>query len=439
MLLNTDDYITQCTNHLSDTSTYRLASNYPRCDIKKQLRNTIISFKPQICQYSKKLYEFLLSEPDHCRIPQFYGIPKIHKKFTRVPPIRPIVSQCSSMLNPTARFVDHVLQPLAQAYGDYLHNSTSLSLVLQNFSVPEDAILVTLDVSNLYPSILQTDMLRIVYDEMVQHRHLLLFDPNLIIKLLYTNINHNYFEFTSLIFQQIKGTAMGAPFSPTVANIYMSVTIRRFLRTQTKRPLLLSRYIDDIFLIWTYTVKDLIQFLTNMNNFNSALRYTHHYSSSSVDFLDLTIYKGPLFPFTSILDTKTFQKSHNLYQYLHYTSCHQKTVYQSIISREFVRYVRTNTSELNYDIMKNLFKKRLLARGYPKKLVETTSATVLYKNRRQFLTNSKVPQPKYYPPLYKCPLPPQYKLLKHIVLENYRTLQNKCAAVYPTKICHTTG
>ena len=37
---------------------------------------------------------------------------------------------------------------------------------------------------------------------------------------------------------------MGAAFSPTVANIYMSVTLQNFLCTQTKQ---LVRYIDDIF------------------------------------------------------------------------------------------------------------------------------------------------------------------------------------------------
>ena len=52
--------------------------------------------------------------------------------------------------------------------------------------------------------------------------HILPFDPNLIIRLLHININHNYFEFTSLIFQQIKGTAIGAAFSLTAANICQS-------------------------------------------------------------------------------------------------------------------------------------------------------------------------------------------------------------------------
>ena len=156
----------------------------------------------------------------HTHIPQFYGIPKIHKKFTRVPPVRPIVSQCNSTLYPTDRFIDHILQPIAQSYPDYLHNYTSLSILLQNLTVPDNALLVTLDISNLYSSIPQTDMLQTIYQEMVHNRHLLPFEPNMIIRLLHTNINHNYFQFASLIFQQIKGTAMGAAYSPTVANTH---------------------------------------------------------------------------------------------------------------------------------------------------------------------------------------------------------------------------
>ena len=48
VLMDTDDYIGQCISQLSDINTYRLATNYPRSDIKKQVMNTIIRFKPQI-------------------------------------------------------------------------------------------------------------------------------------------------------------------------------------------------------------------------------------------------------------------------------------------------------------------------------------------------------------------------------------------------------
>ena len=410
--------------HLSDTNTYISVTHFPREEIKRKLLNTIINFKAQVHGYDSKLYDFLTKEPDNSQIPQFYGIPKIHKQFIKVPPVRPIVSQCNSVLKPIAQFIDHILQPLARSYPDFLYNSTALSQTLQNLHVPDDAILTTSDVKSLYPSIPRTEMLQVIYDEMQANRHLLLFDPNLIIQLLHTCINSNFFEFASMTFQQINGTAMGAAFSPTVANIYMSVTIRKFLQTQPKHPLLLVRYIDDIFVIWSHTKEELSTFLNNMNSFNPALEYTHQCSSSTVDFLELTIYKGPLFPFTNVLDTRTYQKIHNLYQYLHYSSNNNKATYKGIIAGELVRYVRTNTQKDNYIAMTKLLKTRLLVRDYPTSLIDKVITTVSFEARPHLLNASKPPPPRFYPPIFKCLLPPQFKLLKHIILENYSCLQN---------------
>lgn len=422
-LLDTDDYITQCIIHLADTSTYRLAQHYPAEDITKHIHNIITSFKTQLHDYNKTLYTFLLSTPNHPQVPQFYGVPKIHKKFTRIPPVRPIVSQCNSLLNPAARFIDHVLQPLAQSYPDYIHNSTALSHILQELYTPDEAILVTMDVCSLYPSIPQTDMLQVIYEEMQNHRNLMLFDPNLIIRLLHLNINYTYFEFASVTFQQIKGTAMGAPFSPTVANIYMSVMMKRFLRTQNKLPLLLARYIDDIFIIWPHSIDDFHTFINNLNSFNPALRYTHDHSSSTIDFLDLTIFKSSYFPFTNILDTKTYQKPLNLYQYLHYSSHHQKSTFKAIITGELMRYIRTNTLECNFIAIKKLFKTRLLTRGYPERLIDKTMTTISISTRPQIMKTHQHIRPTTFPPLYKCLPPPQFKILKKIILKGYKPLQ----------------
>ena len=74
--------------------------------------------------------------------------------------------------------------------------------------------------------------------------------------------------------------------------------------------------------------------------------------------------------------------------------------------------------------MAQLLKVRLLARGYPERLIDKTTATVPYEARAQLLNLSKPPPPKFYPPVYRCLLPPQYKLLKFLVLENYSCLQN---------------
>ena len=422
VIMDTDDYISQCTATLSDTNTYRNRDNYPTKDIQRKLLETLLKFKGTLQAHSKKLFNYLLPTDKKFQTPKFYGLPKIHKKFTRLPPLRPIVSHSDSILAPTARLLDHTLQPLAQSYPDYLQNSTALSIILEDLHVPDDAILVSIDVTSLYPSIPQTECLDILYNEMYNRRHLLLFNPNLLIQLLHTNVNYNYFEFASLIFQQTKGTAMGAAFSPTIANIFMSVFLRRFLHTQEHRPLLLKRYIDDILLIWDKSTEDLESFLTALNAFHPSLHFTFTHSSKHTNFLDLEIYKGLDFPYTNILDTKTYQKDQNLYQYLHFTSNHSQQVHKAIITGECTRYVRTNTKPENYKAIVSIFIDRLQKRGYPRKFIQKTAYSVKFSNRHKYLQNEKTPRRYIQLPLFKSPPLPQYKALKHNILQHYPKL-----------------
>ena len=94
-----------------------------------------------------------------------------------------------------------------------------------------------------------------------------------------------------------------------------------------------------------------------------------------------------------------------------------------------VGYVRSNTLETDFEAMKTLFVSRLMARGYPRKFVEKTAATVSYKDKdgAQVLKQSQPSPPKCYPPLYKCPPPPQYKLLKQVIIQNFH-LQTRLSA-----------
>ena len=193
-----------------------------------------------------------------------------------------------------------------------------------------------------------------------------------IIKLLHININNTFFTLGDLTFQHISGTAMGASFSHTIANIYMSVMIDRFLQSQPTKPLLIQHYIDDIFLIWPDSEGSLDSFLRDLNSFHPNLHFTCNSSYDSIDFLDLTVYKGQQFYITNILDTKTYQKQLKLYQYLHYTSNHPEKTFKAVVRGECIRYVRTNTTYGTYMYAAILtdFQKRLLKRDYPKKLLE---------------------------------------------------------------------
>ena len=86
---------------------------------------------------------------------------------------------------------------------------------------------------------------------------------------------------------------MGAAFSQTAANVFMSVTIRRFLHIQ-KKSLLLVRFIDDI-LIWTDT-EELKKF-SDMNSHNPPLsllsNHSRHLESNHLQKFKVLLYKRP--------------------------------------------------------------------------------------------------------------------------------------------------
>ena len=57
---------------------------------------------------------------------------------------------------------------------------------------------------------------------------LIIHNPNVITH-LQVNMSSNFFTFADITFLQTDGTAMGAAFSPIIANIYMSVFLWNFL------------------------------------------------------------------------------------------------------------------------------------------------------------------------------------------------------------------
>lgn len=90
VILNTDDYVEQCTTHLSSTA-YKLVNRFPD-SVHKDLQNTVISFKATSNSHSQQLYKYLLPT-NNPRLPRFYRLPKIHKALPSngIPPIHPIV------------------------------------------------------------------------------------------------------------------------------------------------------------------------------------------------------------------------------------------------------------------------------------------------------------------------------------------------------------
>ena len=59
---------------------------------------------------------------------------------------------------------------------------------------------------------------------------------------------------------------------------------QKFLKTQSKKPLIWLRYVDDIFFIWTNGEQELERFLKYLNNFTPNLSFHHEASKNCTPF-----------------------------------------------------------------------------------------------------------------------------------------------------------
>ena len=123
--------------------------------------------------------------------------------------------------------------------------------------------------------------------------------------------------------------------APCYANIFMTELDENFLSGYPYKPLTYYRYIDDIFVIWSHGFDLLQNFINSINNQHSNIIFTSNISTTSVNFLDVTIglHGGHI-------SSKTYTKSTDTHEFLLYNSFHPRHNKQSIIYSQFLRYKR---------------------------------------------------------------------------------------------------
>ena len=145
-----------------------------------------------------------------------------------------------------------------------LRDSGELIQCLENVDLPPDCLLVTADVSSLYPNIdtkkaiIAIDLLlreaKVAQTPLLVQLTRLIFDNNFIIS-----------EFSTDIYHKIFGIAMGTPFAVTAANAFMYYQERHIIETYSRFLPVYKRFIDDIFVIWDGPRQTLLEFLNAIN------------------------------------------------------------------------------------------------------------------------------------------------------------------------------
>lgn len=156
--------------------------------------------------------------------------------------------------------------------------------------------IMSLDIVNLYTNIPVPETLSILKS--------LLFDANILdtckvqelIQLLETILSQNYFLFNNQYYIQEGGLAMGSPLSGLLADIYLNYYENTYVLSDHNKfkdnIIFYTRYVDDTFLIFNGTLRQIYNLKTYMNSINNYIQFTLETEvNNRLNFLDLTIYK----------------------------------------------------------------------------------------------------------------------------------------------------
>ncbi|CAJ0960174.1 unnamed protein product [Ranitomeya imitator] len=402
-------YLAEITRQLSDVSVYQILDRDPSYTIRQEIKVILHKYMLLGILDQKTCSYLTNSNPT---TPVYYTFPKILEN----PPGRPIVASTDSLLSPISKYLEKIITPLIQQSKSFLDRpqtqghrrtitplsgratllqrldlwgaaflldtSSFLQLIYDINHIPVDALLVTLDVRDLYTSIPHVEGVNSV-------RRLL--------------------EKTAM---DVRGTAMGSHAAPPYANAYMidfeeSVIYKHHLFRDN--VIVWKRYIDDVFCIWGGSIEPLNMFLEVLNSSWPDISFTISYNLWSMNFLDTLVIKSPDGCLSTDLYSKVSagkhsagdrqQKSTDRNSLLHFQSLHPPSTKRSIAKAQYHGVHRIVSDIQTRDIRTREMTDKFQARGYPLPLLEEARSI---SSRPRTDTKERIPfVHTFHPFMYK--------------------------------------
>ena len=369
VIMDKQNYINEGYRQLDDNRYYKKIENPIYSETSLKVNEILLDLLNKKF-ITEKQFEYLKS-PAEPRPRQFYMLPKIHKPLDKwpvpnMPPGRPIISDCSSESYKVSEYIDHFLQPLASSHDSYLKDTSDFLNKLKQVKISENSLIVTMDVESMYTNIDHESGLAAVKKAFEKNP-----DPRRpdqqILDLLELSLKNNDFQFNGETFLQTKGTAMGKKFAPSYANIFMAHFETEAMKKCYLKPTVYFRFLDDVFCVWDHGRENLDTFLEILNSHHPAVKLTATVEENSNDFLDVTIFKGPLLQEKGIFDTKVYFKPTDTHQLLHKASFHPRHTFRGILKSQIMRFYRICSQKSDFDSACSLVFKALRSRLYSKR------------------------------------------------------------------------
>ena len=353
--MNKHDYVQKMEQMLFDNNTYNIQKRNPLNNIVSEVKTLLKGWK-QHDIVSRSSYSRLNAlNPVLLRA---YGLPKIHKPGY---PLRIIVSSTGSPLHNLAAFLHDIIHKSIPESVNFVKNSFHLTNKLSSLTIPEESILMSLDVVSLFTNTPVELVIRSLERRWTNIETNTSLSKTEFIKAVNLVLNSTFFTFNNVVYKQTFGVPMGSPLSPIVADLVLQDLETHSFNLLPFKPDFYFRYVDDVVLATTRSRMDAI--VNIFNAYHPRLKFTVEIGGEQINFLDITLIKNRNTILHDWYHKPTFSG-----RYLNYFSCHphnQKISTITSLVDKVVSLSHPKFHQKNFDLIINI----LLTNGYPIEII----------------------------------------------------------------------
>ena len=244
------------------------------------------------------------------------------------------------------------MAPIVKSLPSYIKDSQHALEIFRDFNfLGKDKLIFTMDISSLYTVIPNSEgLLALKY--FLDQRTVKEPSSETLLRLAELVLTLNCFSFAGNYHKQINGVAMGTKMGPSYANLFVGyVEHQFFIQYDGSKPDFYGRYIDDCIGAISSSREELDRFITSVNSFHPALKYTWEISETSLAFLDIKVSING-----NGLRTSVHYKPTDSHSYLLHSSSHPSHVKNSIPYSQFLRLRRlcSDDSDFSKQISRNV-------------------------------------------------------------------------------------
>lgn len=327
---------------------------------------------------------------DSATAPRLYGLPKIHKPEV---PLRPISSSIGVPCYNLSKFIGDILKNIVvKEYN--IKNSLELKEKIDNMTLDDDEILISLDVVSLFTNIpihLAISNIMNKWNEIQSYTKI---PRTRFLDLLKFCLNeNNYFVYGDKVFNQIYGMPMGNPLSPTIADIVLDTLLTETINDLKKSDVhfkIITKYVDDLFAIIKKNDEETI--LKIFNSYHTKIKFTiEKEEGNAISYLDMKILRE-----NNILITDWYAKSIASARLINFYSTQpmkQKINTANNLINRVMKLSHDRFKKKNLDNIKEILRKNCFPNKIIYNLLKKTKGPI---PKRDYKKDGPSGSPKYY-------------------------------------------